>query len=114
MSTTNETHPKPTYLTSPVMTPTLRIRKKNGGRVVTIDPAHFDPEQHEKLDDEPAKPVKARVRIEHEPTSDFSATELAQMSTSALKQLPEFARITTQWRNKQQLIEAIIAVREES
>lgn len=115
----------PAYLAQAVkLTPTLKVRKKVSGRIVTITPEAFDPERHEKLDVPAA--AAARVRSAPKPervrsedaaprieVSTKTEDELACMSSRALQDLPEYKHVEPDsWRTKQDLINAILQVRE--
>lgn len=108
---------QPDRPTAPVLTPDpshpIRVRKKNGGRIVLIEPERFDPEWHERIEPEPMGKERVRATPKPEPeASHQQPNDLARMSVDALKELPEFRHVKPGWRTKQDIVAAIIAVRE--
>lgn len=94
--------------------PTIEVLTASG-RKIHISPEAFDPTRHTKVAPvEPApapEPKPKRVRAVAG-VSDIPDDYLARMSAGALKELPEFRSVPAgSWRNKQELINAILKVR---
>lgn len=105
--------PNPAYLYPPKMEPTLAVRNRASGRLIHISPERYDPARHEKVEKTAAPAPRVRAAAPSTPTEVSSTSEdtMGRMSLAALKELPEFQHVQPTWRNKQELIQAILAVR---
>lgn len=95
-----------------VLEPTIEVLTRSGRRI-NISPEAFNPEFHTKAVVVEATPLPKpkRVRVVAV-TSDIPEEDLARMSSGALRELPEFEQVPPgSWRNKQDLIAAILKVR---
>jgi len=93
---------------------TITVKKKSSGKEILINEEDFNPElfDHVRVKLDP-KPAKTEGRSGPATVSTHTRDDLAKMSSSAIKALPEWSRVPDPDKHmtKEALVDAIIAAR---
>lgn len=101
--------PASDFLGNPIVYETVRVKLKAGGTTVVIRASDFNGAIHEKLD---AARVKLEKPKEPEGFGIESKDDLLKLTVAQLQAKPEWEKTDKQAKTKEQIVDAILAVRE--